>query len=33
LRNTLAVQPTFILLIAVAIHHPIWTIIFHNFAI
>ncbi|MFK7770353.1 MAG: A24 family peptidase [Mariniblastus sp.] len=32
-RNPLMAQPSFILLIAVMIHHPIWKIVFQQFAI
>ena len=33
LRGSLAEQPTFLLLMAVMIHHPFWTIVFEKFSI
>ena len=33
LRGSLAVQPTFLLLMAVMIHHPFWKIVFEKFSI
>lgn len=33
LRGSLSAQPTFLLLIAVMIHHPIWKIVFEQFSV